>query len=175
MRRAAVLAGVTLLAVFATACGHSDGTGTSPTAGNGAGGPTTVSAAAQATVVDAVHAACGKQVPVGIVAAIPGATPTYTPHYALGSSCQWHTDDISRRVLAVAVTTVPYIGWRRMQSTLTDQATVTGRPAVRGQVDGACTVLVDVDGVALEVDLFGVSDPTCKTTTALAGQILAGH
>jgi hypothetical protein len=134
-----------------------------------------VSAAAKATVVDVVHAACGKQVPAGIVAAIPDAMPTYTQHYALGSSCQWHTDDISRRVLAVAVTTVPYVGWRRMQSMLTDQTTVSGRPAVRGHVDGACTVLVDVDGVALEVDLFGVSDPTCQTTTKLAGQILAGH
>jgi hypothetical protein len=125
--------------------------------------------------VNEVHAACGKAVPGVIVATIPAATPTYTAHYALGSSCQWHTDDLSHRALAVAVTTVPYTGWRRMQSTLTDQITVSGRPAVRGHAEGACTVLVDVSDVALEVDLTGVPDPTCQTTTELAGQILAGH
>jgi hypothetical protein len=104
---------------------------------------------------------------------IPGATAVYVPKYAFGSDCQWSSADYSHRVIAYAITAMPYGNWQKMQA-LTGQATVSGYAAVRGQTDGNCVVLVDVHNVAFEVDLRGIGDPTCQTTTTLAGQLLAG-
>jgi hypothetical protein len=169
--RAGVVVGVAVLAAAVAACGHSSSAGapSRPSVESA----TAVAPASATGLVGMVRAACGHRVPDAIATAIPAATPTFTAHYALGSSCQWHTDDLAHRAVAVAVTTVPYSGWQRMQSALTDQTTVAGHAAVRGQQQGSCTVLVDVNGVALEVDLTGVADPGCQTTTRLAGQILA--
>jgi hypothetical protein len=111
-------------------------------------------------------------VPSTITAVIPGATAVYVPKYALGSDCQWSSADYSRRIIVYAITAMPYRNWQSMQE-LTDQTTVAGYPAVRGHTDGNCVVLVNVQNVALEVDLKGVADPTCQTTTTLAGHVLA--
>jgi hypothetical protein len=112
-------------------------------------------------------------VPSAVTAVIPGATAVYVPKYALGSDCQWSSEDYSRRVIAYAITSMPYGNWQRMQA-LSGQATVAGYTAARGQTDGSCVVLVDVQNVALEVDLRGIGDPTCQTTTTLAEHLLAG-
>jgi hypothetical protein len=97
----------------------------------------------------------------------------YVPKYAFGSDCQWSSADYSHRVIAYAITAMPYANWQRMQA-LSDQTTVAGYSAVRGQADGSCVVVADVHNVALEVDLRGISDPMCQTTTTLAGHLLAG-
>jgi len=121
---------------------------------------------------DTVKAACGKQVPAAVTAVIPDATAVYVPKYALGSDCQWSSEDYSHRVIAYAISSMPYRNWAGMQG-LSGQATVAGYPAVRGQSDGNCVVLVNVHNVAFEVDLKGIADPTCQTTTTLAGHVLA--
>jgi hypothetical protein len=169
-----VLAGVILAVVCLSACGRDSRTDTTSQVQQ----PTATASQSPAStgsqvVAKAVQASCGNRVPSLITTTIPGASATYTPHYAVGSTCQWHTNDISRRVLAVAVTTVPYSGWQRMQPTLTEHTTVAGHPAVRGHILTSCVVLVDVEGSTLDVELTGVSDPSCDTTTDLAGQILS--
>ena len=104
---------------------------------------------------------------------IPGATAVYVPKYTFGSDCQWSSADYSRRVIAYAITAMPFGNWQKMQA-LSGQATVAGYAAVRGQTDGNCVVVVDVHNVAFEVDLRGIGDPACQTTTTLAGHLLGG-
>jgi hypothetical protein len=160
-------------------CGHADpGAASAPTSSPSGGAPvaTTTPAGPVATstrAADAVRSACGKPVPPVVAQGVPGAAAAYTAHFAFGSHCQWHTDDVTRRALAIAVTVMPYRNYERLQPVLADHTSVAGYQAVRGHVDGSCTVLVNVDNVALDVELTGVTDADCQITTTLAGQILA--
>jgi hypothetical protein len=112
-------------------------------------------------------------VPSAVTTLIPDATAVYIPKYAFGSDCQWSSTDYSHRVIAYAITAMPYANWQRMQA-LSDQTIVAGYPAVRGQTDGSCVVVVNMHNTAFEVDLRGIGDPTCQATTTLAGHLLAG-
>jgi len=120
----------------------------------------------------AVQESCSKQVPAPIIAVMPGAAATYVAHYALGSNCQWHTNDFSHRIIAYAITAIPYRNWQGLQEQFTDHITVAGYAAVRGHSHGSCVILVNVQNVAMEVDLTGIADPNCQTTTSLAEHIL---
>ena len=169
------LAGVAVATMVVLAgCGNATGSGHAPTTGpvTSPGLSTSTPAPTDSIVARAVKASCGSEVPSAVTAVIPGATAVYVPKYAMGSNCQWSSADYSHRIIAYAITAMPYRNWQSMQG-LTDQTTVAGYPAVRGHTDGACVVLVNVQNFALEVDLRGVADPTCQTTTNLAEHVLA--
>jgi hypothetical protein len=151
-------------------CGGIATTG-SPTATTSTAVTTSTPAPADALAARAVKASCASEVPSAVSAVISDAKAVYVPKYALGSDCQWSSADYSRRIIAYAVTAMPYRNWAGMQG-LTEKTTVSGYEAVRGHIDGNCVVLVDVQNVTLEVDLSGVGDPTCQTTTTLAEHVL---
>lgn len=172
-----VLAGVALVVgILLTGCGHPTSAGQpmstkpptslQPTS-TGSAGPTALAAGV-------VKTSCGTSVPSAVTAVIPGATAVYVPKNALGSNCQWSSADYSHRVIAYAITAMPYANWQKMQA-LSGQTTVAGYAAMRGQTDGNCVVVVDVHNTAFEVDLRGIGDPTCQTTTTLAEHLLANN
>jgi Protein of unknown function (DUF3558) len=181
-----LLVGVIVVAGVVAGCGHTDrGAASSATLSPSGGAPAVTTTSTRPTstrpvasgtrAANAVRSACGKSLPPVVVQGVPGAAATYTAHFAFGSNCQWHTDDLTRRALAVAVTVMPYRNYQRLQPMLAGHTSVAGYQAVRGHVEGGCTVLVDVDDVALDVELTGVADAGCQTTTTLAGQILVGR
>ncbi|HEX3778725.1 MAG TPA: DUF3558 family protein [Pseudonocardiaceae bacterium] len=155
-------------------CGHTTAAGEPTPVGPATSlQPPAASAGTNSLAARVVKASCGTQVPAAVTAVVPGATAVYVPKYALGSDCQWSSADYAHRVIAYAITSMPYGNWQKMQA-LTGQTTVAGYAAVRGQTDGNCVILVNVHNVAFEVDLRGIGDPTCQTTTTLAGHLLAG-
>lgn len=171
-----ILAGVALaVTALLAGCGHAGSEGGQPPTGPSRTQQltTTESAGANSLASRVVKTSCGTQVPPAVAAVIPGATAIYVPKYALGSDCQWSSADYSRRVIAYAITSMPYDNWQKMQA-LTATTTIAGYTSVHGQADGSCVVLVDVQNVAFEVDLRGISDPMCQTTTTLAGHLLTG-
>ena len=147
--------------------------GTALLAGCGQATSTGQAAPADSLAARTVKASCGAQVPAAVTTVIPGATRIYVPKNALGSNCQWSSADYSHRIIAYAITSMPYRNWQSMQG-LSGETTVAGYPAVSGQADGSCVVLVNIHDVAFEVDLRGIADPTCQTATTLAARLLAG-
>lgn len=171
-----VLAGVTLaVTALLAGCGQTSSTGpTTPGTPSTAAPSTSVAAAgANSLAARTVKAACGTPVPAAVTTVIPGATSIYVAKNALGSNCQWSSADYAHRIIAYAITSMPYRNWQSMQR-LSGETQVSGYPAVRGQADGGCVIVVNVQNVAFEIDLRGIADPTCQTTTTLATRLLTG-
>ena len=153
----------------ATACSHAPpnsapaGTSTTkPTSTTGHGGVASAM----------VRRICAGPAPAVVTSVIDAPTPTYKS-YAFGPSCVWYptTGAQAASALARAITADSYDTWQHANP-VTDKITVASYSAVRGTLHGGCVVLVDVDQVALDVELTGVTDPGCAATTALATAVV---
>lgn len=177
MGRHELVVGMTLaLALGVAACGGSGQPGTSGFVATSA--PSTSSSANPTKVAAIVRQACSTTSPSIVTNAIPNAQPSYKPSNPVGPSCAWLAidDTVTRHALAQAVTSGSFDNWVRLYPhSLDEHTTVAGYPAVRGIVAKGCTVIVNVEGNALEVDLVGVPDPGCATTTRLTVALLGSR
>lgn len=163
-----VVVGLTVLTLAGAAACTSDPAAAPP--GPSAPGGSTA-------VAGMVRRACAGAPPKAVSAAIPGATGSFTPTDKDGVSCSWIAADATtaRHVLALAVTNDSFDNWLHLYpgATMTGHTSVAGYAAVSGPAADGCTILVNVEGKALEIDLSGVPDPSCAATTQVAGQLVA--
>ncbi len=124
-----------------------------------------------------VQLACEKA-PEQVKRLIPGAESTFDAGALRGTTCIWRRKGDGEKDVHVTLLAVRPMDYRQYDLTLPGPKPVVELPGASGvttdQLDW-CTVVLDVDARALDVQVHGLKEPGCTQARAIAEQLVAAR